>query len=85
MASAHDDNSLLSDQDTNQFLVYVGIEPQISYTTMIVLFFFCFVLLNLRRSWDGVVFPSSLIPHEENPSLIIAKCLGTFFLLILIF
>ena len=34
MASAFDDSSLLSDQDINQFLVYVGIELQISYTTI---------------------------------------------------
>ena len=32
MASALDDSSLSSDQDTNQFLVQAGIEPQISYT-----------------------------------------------------
>ena len=30
--SASDDNSLSSDQDTNQFLVQTEIEPQISYT-----------------------------------------------------
>ena len=29
--STPDDNSLSSDQDTNQFLVYEGIESQISY------------------------------------------------------
>ena len=34
MASALDDNFLSSDQDTNQFLVYAGIEPQISYLTI---------------------------------------------------
>ena len=34
MASAPDDSSLISDQDTNQFLVWAGIEPQISYTTI---------------------------------------------------
>ena len=34
MASAPDNSSLLSDQDTNQFLVYAGIEPQISYTSI---------------------------------------------------
>ena len=34
MASAPDDSSLSSDQDINQFLVYAGIEPQISYTTI---------------------------------------------------
>ena len=34
MASAPDDNSLSSDQDTNQFLMYVEIELQISYTTI---------------------------------------------------
>ena len=34
MASAFDNNSLLSDQDINQFLVYVEIELQISYTTI---------------------------------------------------
>ena len=34
MTSAPDDSSLSSDQDTNQFLVQVGIEPQISYTTI---------------------------------------------------
>ena len=28
------DNSLSLDQDTNQFLIYVGIESQISYTTI---------------------------------------------------
>ena len=32
--SALDNNSLLSDQDTNQFLVLTGIEPQTSYTTI---------------------------------------------------
>ena len=32
MTSAPDDSSLSSDQDTNQFLVQVEIEPQISYT-----------------------------------------------------
>ena len=32
MTSALDDSSLSSDQDTNQFLVQVEIEPQISYT-----------------------------------------------------
>ena len=34
MTSTFDNNSLSSDQDTNQFLVQVGIEPQISYTTI---------------------------------------------------
>ena len=34
MASAPDDSSLSSDQDTNRFLVQAGIEPQISYTTI---------------------------------------------------
>ena len=34
MASAHNDSSLSSDQDTNQFLVSAGIEPQISYITI---------------------------------------------------
>ena len=34
MASAPYDSSLSSDQDTNQFLVYAGIEPQIFYTTI---------------------------------------------------
>ena len=34
MASAPDDSSLSSDQDINQFLVYAGIEPKISYTTI---------------------------------------------------
>ena len=34
MASAFDNNSLLSNQDINQFLVYVEIELQISYTTI---------------------------------------------------
>ena len=34
MASAPDDSSLSSDQDTNQFLVYAGIETQIFYTTI---------------------------------------------------
>ena len=34
MVSAPDDSSLSSDQDTNQFLVQAGIEPQISYTTI---------------------------------------------------
>ena len=34
MTSAPDDNSLSSDQDTNQFLMYVEIELQISYTTI---------------------------------------------------
>ena len=28
MASAHDDNSLLSNQATNQFLVFAGVEPK---------------------------------------------------------
>ena len=31
MASGSDDSFLSSDQDTNQFLVYAGIELQISY------------------------------------------------------
>ena len=34
MASASDGNSLSSDQDINQFLVLVEIEPQISYATI---------------------------------------------------
>ena len=34
MTSAHNDSSSLSDQDTNQFLVYIRIEFQISYTTI---------------------------------------------------
>ena len=34
MASTSDDSSLLSDQDTNKFLVLALIEPQISYTTI---------------------------------------------------
>ena len=34
MASAPDDSSLSSDQNTNQFLVYAGTELQISYTTI---------------------------------------------------
>ena len=34
MTFAPDHNSLSSDQDTNQFLVYAKIEPQISYTTI---------------------------------------------------
>ena len=34
MASSPDDSSLSLDQDTNQFLVYARIEPQISYTTI---------------------------------------------------
>ena len=34
MTSAPDDSSLSSDQDTNQFLVLLGIKPQISYTTI---------------------------------------------------
>ena len=34
MASTLDDNSLSLDQDTNQFLVQAGIEPQISYSTI---------------------------------------------------
>ena len=34
MASAPDDSSLLSNQDINQFLVYVGIESQIFYLTI---------------------------------------------------
>ena len=34
MTFAPNNSSLLSDQDTNQFLVYVEIEPQISYTTI---------------------------------------------------
>lgn len=34
MTSAPDDNFLSSNQDTNQFLVYVEIESQISYTTI---------------------------------------------------
>ena len=34
MMSAPDNNSLLSDQDTNKFLVQAEIEPQISYITI---------------------------------------------------
>ena len=34
MASAPNNSSLLSDQDTNKFLVLAWIEPQISYTTI---------------------------------------------------
>ena len=34
MKYAYNDNSLSSNQDTNRFLVYVGIEPQISYSTI---------------------------------------------------
>ena len=34
ITSTSDDSSLLSNQDTNQFLVYVRIEPQISYSTI---------------------------------------------------
>ena len=34
MTFTSDDISLSSDQDTNQFLVQVGIEPQISYSTI---------------------------------------------------
>ena len=34
MTSVPDDNSLSSDQDTNQFLVYTKIELQISYSTI---------------------------------------------------
>ena len=34
MASALEDSSLSLDQKTNQFLVEVGIEPYISYTTI---------------------------------------------------
>ena len=32
MASAPDNSSLSSDQDSNQFLVQAGIKPQISYS-----------------------------------------------------
>ena len=34
MASAPDDSSLLSDQETNQFFMLAGIKSQISYTTI---------------------------------------------------
>ena len=34
MMSTPDNNSLPSNQDTNQFLVYVEIKPQISYSTI---------------------------------------------------
>ena len=34
MTSAPNNSYLSSDQDTNQFLVSVGIKPQISYTTI---------------------------------------------------
>ena len=34
MTSVSNNSSLLSDQDTNQFLVQVEIEPQISYITI---------------------------------------------------
>ena len=34
MTFIYDDKSLLSDQDTNQFLMYEKIEPQISYITI---------------------------------------------------
>ena len=35
MASNSDDSSLLSDQDINRFLIMVGIEPQISITSVL--------------------------------------------------
>ena len=34
MASTPNNNSSLLDRDINQFLVYVGIEPQIFYSTI---------------------------------------------------
>ena len=34
MVSTSDDSFLSSDQDTNQFLMYAGIEFQISYSTV---------------------------------------------------
>ena len=34
MTFIYDDKSLLSDQDTNQFLMYEKIEPQMSYITI---------------------------------------------------
>ena len=42
MTSTPDDSFLSSDQNTNKFLVYVEIEPQISYTTIrdFTIFFF---------------------------------------------
>ena len=42
MTSAPDDSFLSSDQNTNKFLVYAEIEPQISYTTIrdFTIFFF---------------------------------------------
>ena len=34
MAFTPNDSSLLSNQDTNKFLMYAGIEPKISYSTI---------------------------------------------------
>ena len=42
MTFTSDDISLSSDQDTNQFLVQGGIEPQISYSTIRDFTFFFF-------------------------------------------
>ena len=58
------DNFLSSDQDTNQFLVYVEIESQISYTTIrnftnrtinitLLSFFFFFWRTEKTEKWDG--------------------------------
>ena len=59
------DNFLSSDQDTNQFLVYMRIESQISYTTirdftsriinitLLSFFFFFFWRTEKTEKWDG--------------------------------
>ena len=60
------DNSLSSDQDINQFLIYMRIESQISYTTIrdftnrtinitLLSFFFFFFFWRTEKTekWDG--------------------------------
>ena len=68
------DNFLSSDQDTNQFLVYMRIESQISYTTIrdftsriinITFFFFFFFFFLADREdgemgWRGMFRPQVL-------------------------
>ena len=52
MTFTSDDISLSSDQDTNQFLVQGGIEPQISYSTIRDFTFFFFLISNDRNFID---------------------------------
>ena len=54
MTSAPDDSFLSSDQNTNKFLVYAEIEPQISYT--IIRDFNIFFFFNIKKAIERVYF-----------------------------